>query len=153
MEHRTKRDVSFLNLLSDFEHDFEKGLKKSYSETTYLELIRFYEEELQYVKAVEVADLALEQYGYRPDFYIIKARLLFQSNDQASAIKILEKAEKISPYEHDILLLKIRILAFQGDVLGANKILDELKRYVSKDDLSDVYLSESFIREVVRDYD
>lgn len=153
MEHRTKRDVSFLNLLSDFEHDYEKGLKKVYSENTFLELIRFYEEELQYVKAIDVADMALEQFEYRPDFYIIKARLLFQTNDHATALQVLDKAEKISPYEHDILLLKVRILAFQGEIRIANDILDELKRYVSKDDLSDVYLSESFIREVLRDYD
>jgi len=153
MEHRTKRDVSFLNLLSDFESDFEKGLKKVYDEKTFLELIRFYEEELQYVKALEVADMALDQFSFRPDFYIIKARLLFQTNDHDNALRILDKAEKISPYEHDVLLLKIKILSFQGEVQGATEILGELKRYVSKDDLSDVYLSESYISEVIRDYD
>jgi len=153
MEHRTKRDTGFLSLVTKFETNFENGLKISYDEKTFLEIIRFYEEELQYEKAIEVAELALAQFSFRSDFYIIKARLLFQTNCHEDALKILDKAESISPYEHDILLLKIRILAFQGLVEDATSILDEVKRYVSNDDLSDVYLSESYIKEVVRDYD
>ncbi len=153
MEHRTKRDVTFLNLVSDFETNFERGNDILYQEKTFLEIIRFYEEELQYDKAIEVADLALEKYSFRSDFYIIKARLLFQTNFHEEALRLLSKAEVISPYEHDILLLKIRILAFQGEVAQANIILDDMKRYVSSGDLSDVYLSESFINEVMQDYD
>lgn len=153
MEHRTKHDVTFLNLVSDFEANYEKGNEILYEDKTFLEIIRFYEEELQYDKAIEVADLALEKYSYRPDFYIIKARLLFQTNFHEEALRLLSKAEAISPYEHDILLLKIRILAFQGDLEEANHILEDMKRYVSSADLSDVYLSESFINEVTQDYE
>jgi len=153
MEHRTKRDISFLNLMSDFESNFEKGLDVIYSEKTFLEIIRYYEEELQYDKAIEVSDLALTQFSFTPDFYIIKARLLFQSNFHEEALKLLNKAEKISPYEHDILLLKIKILAFQGKIENAKTILDDMKRYVSASDLSDVYLSESYINEIMQDYD
>ncbi|MBT8191184.1 MAG: tetratricopeptide repeat protein [Saprospiraceae bacterium] len=152
MEHRTKRDVTFLNLVSDFETNFEKGNDILLQEKTYLEIIRFYEEELQYDKAIEVADLALEKYSFRPDFYIIKARLLFQTNFHEEALVLLDKAENISPYEHDILLLKIRILAFRGEITEANEILDDMKRYVSSGDLSDVYLSESYINEIMQDY-
>jgi len=153
MEYRTKRDVSFLNLMSDFESNFEKGHDVVYSEKTFLEIIRYYEEELQYDKAIEVSDLALSQYSFTPDFYIIKARLLFQSNFHEEALRLLNKAEKISPYEHDILLLKIKILAFQGKTENAKTILDDMKRYVSSSDLSDVYLSESYINEIMQDYD
>jgi len=153
MEHRTKRDVTFLNLVSDFETNFEKGHNILYQEKTFLEIIRFYEEELQYDKAIEVADLALEKYSFGPEFYIIKARLLFQTNFHQEALSLLDNAELISPYEHDIILLKIRILAFQGEVAKANLILDDMKRYVTASDLSDVYLSESFINEVMQDYE
>lgn len=153
MEQRTKRDSSFLTLVSKFETNFENGLKVNYDEGTYLEIIRFYEEELQYEKAIEVTEMALIQFSFRSDFYIIKARLLFQTNFHIEALEILEKAERISPYEHDILLLKIRILAFQGQIEEASEILQDLKRYVSPDDLSDIYLSESYIKEVMRDYD
>jgi len=153
MENRTKRDVTFLNLVSDFEKNFEKGNTSLHEQSTFLEIIRFYEEELQYDKAIEVTDIALEQHAYSPDFYIIKARLLFQSNYHLQALSLLNKAEKISPYEHDILLLKIRILAFQGQVSEASEILEDMKRYVTSSDLSDVYLSESYINEVLQDYD
>ena len=153
MENRTKRDVSFLNLLSDFETNFEKGNCLLYEEKTYLEIIRFYEEEFQYDKAIEVVDIAITQFAYSPDFLIIKARLLFQTNFHEEALLLLNKAEKISPYEHDILLLKIRILAFQGNINEAKNILDDMKRYVSSNDLSDVYLSESFINEFLQNYE
>ena len=150
MENKTKRDVTFLNLVSDFETNFEKGQSVNLDDKTFLEIIRFYEEELQYVKAIEVADLALSQHSYKPDFYIIKARLLFQTSLQDEALELLTKAEAISPFEHDILLLKIRILAFKGEITEAKNILKDMKRYVSSGDLSDVYLSESFINEVLR---
>ena len=153
MDNRTKRDVTFLNLVSDFETNFEKGQPIAFDEKTFLEIIRFYEEELQYDKAIEVTDLALSQFSYRPDFYIIKARLLFQTNLQDEALELLAKAEMISPFEHDILLLKIRILAFKGEISEAKRILDDMKRYVSSTDLSDVYLSESYINEVMQDYE
>ena len=152
MENRTKRDVSFLNLVSDFETNFEKGNSIIYEERTFLEIIRFYEEELQYDKAIEVSDIAIAQYSFRSDFYIIKARLLFQTNFHEEALELLSKAEKISPYEHDISLLKIRILAFQGKVSDAKNILDDMKGYVSPDDLSDLYLSESYIDEFLQNY-
>ncbi len=153
MENKTKRDVTFLNLVSDFETNFEKGQSVNLDDKTFLEIIRFYEEELQYDKAIEVADLALSQHSYKPDFYIIKARLLFQTSLQDEALELLTKAEAISPFEHDILLLKIRILAFKGEITEAKNILKDMKRYVSSGDLSDVYLSESFINEVTQDYE
>ena len=153
MDNRTKRDVTFLNLVSDFETNFEKGQAIKFDEKTFLEIIRFYEEELQYDKAIEVAELALSQFSYRPDFYIIKARLLFQTNLHDEALALLNKAEKISPFEHDVLLLKIRILAFRGDIDDAKNILTDMKRYVSATDLSDVYLSESYINEVMHDFE
>ena len=152
MENRTKRDLSFLNRVSDFEANFEKGIKVNYEEKTFLEIIRFYEEELQYGKALEVADIALTQYPYRSDFYIIKARLLFQTNFHQEALDILCKAEKLSPYESDISILKIRILAFQGKITEAKNILEEMKSVISSDDLSDLYLSESYIDEYMQDY-
>jgi len=130
MENRTKRD-----------------------EKTFLEIIRFYEEELQYDKSIEVADIAIEQFSFRSDFYIIKARLLFQTNMHEEALALLENAERISPYEHDILLLKIRILAFQGKIVAAKEILEDMKAYVSASDLSDLYLSESYINEFLQEYD
>ncbi len=153
MEHRTKRDLTFLNLVSDFETNFEKGHSIFFDEKTFHSLIRFYEEELQYSKAIEVADLALQQYNFRTDFYIIKARLLFQSNFHQEALVLLEKAESISPFEHEVLFLKIRILAFQGRIDEAQNILEEMKQYITSADLSDVYLSESYINEVLQNYD
>ena len=153
MDNKTKRDVTFLNFVSDFETNFEKGQNINLDDKTFLEIIRFYEEELQYDKAIEVADLALSQHSYKSDFYIIKARLLFQTSLQDEALALLNKAEAISPFEHDILLLKIRILAFKGEISEAKRILDDMKRYVSSGDLSDVYLSESYINEVTHDYE
>jgi len=153
MENRTKRDISFLNVVTDFESDFENGNIKPYDLKTFLEIIRFYEEELQFEKALEVASMGIEQYSFRSDFYLIKARLLFQTNEHELAIELLNKAERISPYEHDILLLKIKILALQGQIEEAKNILNEMKSYLSSSDLSDMYLSESYIHEYLQEYD
>ncbi|MBK8109758.1 MAG: hypothetical protein IPK46_05155 [Saprospiraceae bacterium] len=68
MEHKIKRDLQLINLVSDFESKFEQGNIDYVEEKTIYQLIEYYESEFQIEKAMEVVDVALEQFPYRSDF-------------------------------------------------------------------------------------
>ena len=80
MENKIKRDSALINLVSDFESKFDQGEVGYLDEKVYLQLLEYYEDEYLFEKALEVADFAIEQYKYRSEFYIIKSRLLLNSN-------------------------------------------------------------------------
>ena len=81
MEHRTKRDIALINLVADFESKYEHGNVEYLEEKKLYQLINYYEEEHQLDKALDVVDLALDQFSYRSDFYILKARILLCMNE------------------------------------------------------------------------
>lgn len=152
MEPRTKRNLAIIKLVADFEMRMEDGALEFLNEEAFNNLINYYTDELQVEKALEVADIAINQYSYRSEFYILKAKLLIQVNDLDEALSTLEKAENISPYEQDILLMKSKIYAYSGLISESMNILDELKAYSTDNDLSDVFMYESFIHEVSQEF-
>ncbi len=152
MEHRTKRDLTLINLITDFEYKFDQGILDYLDEKTLNQLIEYYESELLYDKALEVVDIALEQYKYRSEFYITKARILINDNKLESGLIFLDKAEIIAPYERDILILKVKALSIKKEFEKAEALLIELKSYAMKDDLIDILLAESFYYEHRKDY-
>lgn len=152
MEQRTKRNLAIIKLVADFEMKVDDGDLHFIKEDAFNQIIHYYTEELQIDKALEVADLAINQYNFRSEFYITKAKLLIQANKLDIALATLEKAENIAPYELDILLLKSKIYAYSGLITESTNILDEVKAYSTDGDLSDIFLYESFIHEVSHDY-
>ena len=114
MEPRTKRNLAIIKLVADFEMKLEEGALDYLNEESFNQLIQYYTDELQIDKALEVADLAIEQFSFRSEFYVLKSKLLIQINKLEDSLKTLEKAENIAPYELDILLLKSKIYAYSG---------------------------------------
>jgi tetratricopeptide (TPR) repeat protein len=153
MEHKTKRDAALINLVSDFETKFEQGNLGYIDEKAFFQLIEYYEEEYLPEKAMEVVDLALEQFKYRSDFYIIKARLLLYEGKYDNSLQYLEKASQIAPYESEITILKARALALKKDIDGAMALLEELRSWAGKSEATEILIAESFIYESVKDYD
>lgn len=153
MEHKTKRDAALINLVSDFETKFEQGNLGYIEDKAFIRLIEYYEEEYLPEKALEVVDIALEQFKYRSDFYIIKAKLLLNFGKYDYCLDYLEQAATIAPFETEILLLKARVFALKKDIHSALDIISELKTFILKDDMIDVLIAESFVYESMKDYD
>ncbi len=153
MEHRTRRDLTLINLITDFEHKFDQGILEYMDEKTLNQLIDYYEGEMIYDKALEVVDIALEQYKYRSEFYITKARILINDNKLDLGIHYLEKAEIIAPLENDVAVLKIKALSMKKEFEKAESLITEAKSYALKDDLIDILIAESYYYEYRRDYD
>lgn len=92
-------------------------------EKVYLQLLEYYEDEYLFEKALEVADFAIEQYKYRSEFYIIKSRLLLNSNKINDCLVALEIAESIAPFEREISIIKARALAIKNNLQKHMKYL------------------------------
>ncbi|MFZ1705487.1 MAG: hypothetical protein WAT79_14155 [Saprospiraceae bacterium] len=153
MEHKTIRDAALINLVSDFESKFEQGNLGYIEDKAFFRLIEYYEEEYLPEKALEVVDIALTQFKYRSDFYIIKAKLLLNFSKYDACLDYLEKAAAIAPFETEVLLLKARVLALKKEINGALEILSELKEMILQEDLVEVLIAESFVYESMKDYD
>ncbi len=145
MEQRTKRDSALISLVSEFEANFENGNIEYLNEKSFFQLIKFYEDDREYEKALDVAKLALEQYQYRSDFYIALCRLYLKLNKIDKCLSNLEVAESIAPYENEIIILKVKALALSGEYDLAFNELEGLKSVSLKGDLIEIFLCEAEI--------
>ena len=77
MENKYQHDLNLTQWVNEFEILTQQGEKTTFDIRIYQKLIEYYQNEGDLKKAIEVADSALEQYGYRVDFYLIKAKILW----------------------------------------------------------------------------
>ena len=152
MEHRTKRNLMLINLVSEFELMIESNSLGYLDEKDFFQIITYYEKNFLIEKAIEVVDYAIEQYSYRSEFLIAKARLLLILEQNEESIKVLEAAEIVSPFENEIQLLRARALTGMGFSKEAKEILQGMIQYVGKTDLADIYLAESYIHEKEKNF-
>ncbi|MBK8625720.1 MAG: hypothetical protein IPN86_09235 [Saprospiraceae bacterium] len=152
MENKIKRDTALINLVSDFECKFEQGEIGYMDEKVFLQLLEYYEDEYLFEKALEVVEIAIEQYKYRSDFYIIKSRILLNLNKINDCLSSLEIAENIAPFEREINIIKARAYAIKKQFNKAHAILDDLRFGATKSDNVEILIAESFIYEHMKDY-
>ena len=115
-----------INLVTEFESSFERGEVGYLEEKVYFQLLEFYEDEYLYEKALLVVDMAIEQFKYRSEFYIIKARLLLNGNKVKDSLSVLSFAETIAPFEREISIIKVRALAISKKFAEAQEIVEDL---------------------------
>jgi tetratricopeptide (TPR) repeat protein len=153
MEHRFKRDTALVKLISHFESSYEQGQVDFLREETINQLLSYYERGGQLDKAMEVVNIALDQYKYRSDFYIAKARLLLQLKQIKACLDVLDVVQNIAPYETDIPILRARALSMSGQFAEALSILADIKEQALIGDLVDIHICESHVYETMKQYD
>lgn len=152
MENKIKRDTALINLVTEFESSFERGEVGYLEEKVYFQLLEFYEDEYLYEKALLVVDMAIEQFKYRSEFYIIKARLLLNGNKVKDSLSVLSFAETIAPFEREISIIKVRALAISKKFAEAQEIVEDLSVGATRSESADLLIAESFIYEHMKDY-
>lgn len=140
-------------LVTEFEERIHNETLTYFDEKELIEIISFYEREQLLHKAIDAVDIAITQYEYRIEFYLLKARLLLKDKDYANALSFLEKAESISPLETDIQLMKARVLNCMGHPLKALEILESLRLRSSRSEWIEIMLIEASVYEQLKDYD
>ncbi|HRX28604.1 MAG TPA: tetratricopeptide repeat protein [Saprospiraceae bacterium] len=151
MEQRTKRDLVLKNIVSDFETKIEKGEVGILDEKLLFQLVDYYDNEMQMDKALEVIEIAIEQYKYRSEFLIIKSKLLLNMGLVEDCLYTLNEAEIIAPYEIEISIIRARALGMNSKFDEALSITNDLKTYARGGDLVDILVAESHIYEQLGD--
>ena len=154
MEHRTRRDHPFVDLIAAYESMSKDGDAIYFSEEDFHRLIDHYEEEFQYERALEVADHARGQHPYCIDFLLITARLLLQNDKPYRSLHILDRAEAISPCELDVFLFRARAFSVLGESDHAKAQLDDARKLASgTNDRIEVHMCEAAVFENMQDFD
>jgi tetratricopeptide (TPR) repeat protein len=148
-----RKTHTLLNLITDFETLIEKGEVGFFDRSEFLSLIHYYQEEQLIEKAIEVVDIALEQFKYNVEFYVAKARLLLTRNSPKLALPFIEHAEKISPYEVEVQILKAKAFSKMGITQDAKAILGNLGTVADQQIFVEIGLCESYIFEAEKDFE
>lgn len=152
MKYNSERDHSLIILVNEFEKMSERDEVSFFKENDFLKLIRYYEKELLFDKAIEVVDYAITQHGFSADLHIRKAELFLAIRNSEKALSMLEMAEVYAPSEPEIHLLRAKIMCGNGDFGEALQIIENTKINASEDELSDIYLAEAQVFEALKDY-
>lgn len=153
MEHRTKKNHPPHELVSEYEARNEQGEQMYLAEKDFCQLINYYEDEREVVRALDVVDHALSLHSFCVDFLIIKARLLLVINKPLRSLQYLDQAEIMSPCELDIFLLRARVLGELGHYETAHAILASARKFSVGADRVEIELCESMLFERQRMYD
>ena len=152
MPKRTKPDHILSKLITEFEEQGQLLTREHWEESAYLRLIQHYEKQFQFDKALNLTDQALSLYKYKPDFYLIKARLLMSSQQAFSALSVLEQAYAISPMNQEIFFLKAKAYALSQQYNESLGIISDLKCTIHETELPELLLVEAFIYETMKDF-
>lgn len=148
----TKPDHILSKLILEFEEHGSILKMDHWDEKSYLRLIQHYEKQCQFDRALDVTGLALKIYKHKPDFYLIKAKLLVSSQKPLAAILVLDQAYSHSPLDLEITLLKAKAYALSQQFDESLRIINGLKSNISKTDLTEILLVEAFIYETMKDF-
>ncbi len=148
MQNRTRRDHKLIHLVSEYEAMSETGNLTYLDEKTYVQLITYYEGEFLIDKALEVVHMAMEQFQYRAEFYITKAKLLLRAKRKSEALETLAEAAIISPSENEITILRARCI---GGSEGL-KMIENIKRYAGRSERCEILFCEAVIYEDSKQY-
>ncbi len=147
-EHQT-----ILELITEYEAFLENGGELFLDEKAYLQLIEYYENEDRADKALEVTDRAISSYSYSLDFYLKKARILIDEQEDAPALAVLDQANLLAPAQPEIALLRAEAMANLGMREEAFALLEGLKKQADSRMLCEIYVCEGFLYEIFEEYE
>lgn len=153
MEHTPDHKNTLIHLVSEYEAMSQKGDVSLLEEKAFFKLVRYYENEFQRDKALEVLDHALEVYSYSVDFYIKKADLLLELRRLDDAALVIGTAESLAPGDCQVQLLQARFLCTSKQYEAALSLVADLHDQHDSLYTSEIYLCQAYISEQMKDFD
>ncbi len=126
MEYSPNQKETLYDLLSEFEAMSQHGFNALLEENDFVRLIRYFENEMQIDKAIDVIDYALEMFAYSVDFYTRKADLLLKVNKLEDAKKCIDYALSLAPLDLQACLLHVKYLSAREQFVECMAILEDL---------------------------
>lgn len=150
-EEYEREDVA--ELIEHYEQMVKDDSNYFFEETSFDQLIEYYEEKADYKRAMDVVDRALEQHPYAANFMIKKAHLLFEQKRVDEAMGLLDKAEAMDSSDVSIYLLRCDIFTWQGKYNKALNTIQAAMEIADRDERSDLYLELADVYEEWEKYD
>jgi tetratricopeptide (TPR) repeat protein len=133
-----KRNDQQDRLLEALVARYEEGIANKFdlflSEEEFEELLIHYFNEHDYDRTLEVADVAISQHSFTPEFYKWKALIHKINLEQEDALGALEKLSIYAPNDEEALMLRLEVLTHFEDRAGARDVLSHLNHLVEASD-------------------
>lgn len=128
-----KKNEQLKALLARYENNDTGNDGLFLSEEEFDELLSHYYEEHDYDRTLEVADLAISQHRFSPEFYKWKALIHKINLEESDAFEALEKLSIYAPNDEEALMLRLEVLVHFGHREPANEVLEQLRASVNGD--------------------
>lgn len=150
-----KYSQAIADLVAAYEATAQSGLAKFFDPQVYHELISYYEEDEQLDRALEVTEQAIAQYQFSAEFYIRKAQLLLEGQQEYLTLEVLNTAIIYAPNSLEIKLLRAETLTYLDRTEEAMELLERAKSDHSRspEEMSDILLAESLIYQHKEEYE
>jgi tetratricopeptide (TPR) repeat protein len=142
-----------IDLVAKYETLREQGEEVFWEEKTFLQVIEYYEREHQWSRAIESTDYAIQKYAYSADFYLKKAQLLIEDDQEAEALNVLAAAKIFAPFDPEIDIARAEALARMGLPEEALELLETMKENADKLTLANIYVCEASVYESSEEYE
>lgn len=144
-------DDEYLEDMSGLVERYEKMVrdneKRFFEESSLEQLIEYYEDNNNLERALEVAEVGIEQHPLSSSFLVKKAQLLFDMKQFSMSLELLDKAAVLDPKDINIFLLRADIYMWLNDFKKAISSIHDFMLIADKEELPDLYLELADIYE------
>ncbi len=128
-----KKNEKLKALLARYENNDTDNDGIFLSEEEFDELLAHYYEQHDYDRTLEVADLAIAQHQFSPEFYKWKVLIHKINLEEEAAFTTLEKLNTYAPNDEEALMLRLEVLVHFGHREPARSVLERLRTSVRGD--------------------
>lgn len=136
-----------VSMVRKFEEAREKDIQAFFDHSAFEYIIDYYEDQREYLRALEAADAGLDQYPYSSSLLTKKAQLLAEERRYDEASEILDKAEAFDPNEVNIYLVRADVSVWRGDHNLAISHIRHALTICDPDEKDDIYLEMADVYE------
>ncbi len=129
-----QREKALMALVARYEKGAQSGETVFLAEEEFEELLSHYFGHHDYEQTLEVADLAISQHHYTPDFYKWKALIHKINLEEEEALSTLEQLNIYAPNDEEVMMLRLEVFVHFEHHEAARAALDQLYNVVDEDE-------------------
>ena len=142
-----------LELVLQFEDPAQSGASDRLEEQDFLQLIQYFQNEALVTRAMDVVETAIGRYHQTSRFYLRKADLLIDNQQEELAMLELERAERIADETPELTRLRVRALSRLEQYDTALDLVERLKDTDDPAALSRAYHAEGLVYYDMKQYE
>lgn len=126
-----QRETALQALVSRYEQNNTAKNVLFLAQEEFEELLVYYYGKYDFDRTLEVADRAISQYNFTPEFYKWKALIHKINLEEEDALEALEKLKTYAPNDEEALMLRLEVLTHFEKAPKAREVLDYLQNNVT----------------------